>query len=79
MEPKYTNGINILDIPLQELNLTIYFQNKSAEMGFSTIRQITDCGWGALESRKDFCYTWFNELVKFLKGIDQLSLLDTKT
>lgn len=76
METTNTNDKNVLDCPLRELNLTEYFVNKSADMGYSTIREITNCGPGNLATKKGFCYTWYNELVRFLKGIGQLHLLE---
>lgn len=73
-----SEGTGILDTPIAKLALTEDFKKKSAELGFITIRQMTDKGWGELLIMDGFCYTWFNELVRFLKSHDLLHYLESK-
>ncbi len=47
-------------------------------MGFYTIKEITDLGWGKVLKMENFCYDWFNELVRLLKSKGLLDLLETK-
>lgn len=67
-----------IDLLIDQLPVTDNFKKKSFELGFSTIRDITDVGWGKLLKLDGFCYSWFNELVRLLKNRDLLELLETK-
>lgn len=67
-----------IDLLIDQLPVTDNFKKKSLELGFSTIRDITDVGWGKLLKLDGFCYSWFNELVRLLKNRDLLELLETK-
>ncbi|RAJ28081.1 hypothetical protein LY11_03401 [Pedobacter cryoconitis] len=77
-ENKKQNNEGFIDLLIDQLPVSEYFKMKSAELGFSTLRDITDVGWGKLMKRENFCYSWFNELVRLLKGRGLLDLLETK-
>jgi hypothetical protein len=67
-----------LDLPISGLAVSDYFKEKSRQMEFETIRQITVLGWGKLLTMDNFCYGWFNELVRLLKSKGLLDDLETK-
>lgn len=67
-----------LDLPIDDLTVSDYFKKKSKEMEFNSIREITDLGWGKVLKMDNFCYEWFNELVRLLKGKGLLYLLESK-
>ena len=67
-----------IDLLIEQLPVSEHFKEKSVEMGFSTLRDITDIGWGKLLKRDKFCYSWFNELVRLLKVQGLLGLLETR-
>lgn len=77
-ENKKQNNEGFIDLLIDQLPVSEYFKKKSAELGFSTLRDITDVGWGKLMKNENFCYSWFNELVRLLKGRGLLDLLETK-
>lgn len=65
-------------LPISGLEVSDYFKEKSKQMGFYTIKEITDLGWGKVLKMDHFCYDWFNELVRLLKSKGLLDLLETK-
>ena len=65
----------MLDVPVEELEVSQYFKEVSARMGFKTLRPTTDAGWGKLLKMKGFTYEWFDELVHLLKKAGILQLL----
>lgn len=56
----------IMRVAIEELRLTDAFVERSREMGFSTLGEMADVGWGELHKVRGFGYDWFDELVKFL-------------
>lgn len=70
--------IEFIGLPISGLEVSDYFKEKSQQMGFNTIREITDLGWGKVLKMDNFCYEWFNELVRLLKSKGLLDLLETK-
>lgn len=75
---KKQNNEGFIDLLIAQLPVSEYFKEKSNELGFATLKEITDVGWGKLMKRDNFCYTWFNELVRLLKSRGLLDLLETK-
>ena len=75
---KTQNNEGFIDLIIDQLPVSDHFKSKSAQLGFSTLRDITDVGWGKLMKRENFCYSWFNELVRLLKARGLLDLLETK-
>lgn len=69
-------NLGFIDIPIAELPVSETFKQKSSELGFSTLRQATDLGWGKLCRLEGFCYSWFDELVVLLKQRGLLGLLE---
>ena len=65
----------LLDIPVEELEVSDYFKEVSEKMGFKTLRPMTDAGWGKLLKMKGFNYEWFDELVHLLDKAGILQLL----
>lgn len=78
MQEKRQGNEGFHDRAIDQLPVSDHFKNKSVELGFSTIRNITDLGWGKVMKIDGFCYSWFNELVKLLKNQGLLELLETK-
>jgi hypothetical protein len=78
LEIKNLNNEEFIDLLIEQLPVSDYFKSKSIELGFSTLREITDIGWGKLLKKEKFCYSWFNELVRLLKVRGLLALLETK-
>ncbi len=72
------DDINLIYLPISGLEVSEYFKEKSKQMGFYTIKEITDLGWGKVLKMENFCYDWFNELVRLLKSKGLLDLLETK-
>jgi len=72
------DDINFIYLPISGLEVSEYFKEKSKQMGFYTIKEITDLGWGKVLKMENFCYDWFNELVRLLKSKGLLDLLETK-
>lgn len=69
----------ILDSPLSELlGVTEEFIRVSGKLGFGSIRQMTDRGWGNLMGMRGFNYGWFNELVRYLDRHGLLGLLENR-
>ncbi len=68
--------VDILLLPLEQLQLSSYCTNYSKTLGFKTLRDITERGWGGLQSMEGFSYIWFNELAKFLEDHHLLYLLE---
>lgn len=77
-ENKKQDNEGFIDLLIEQLPVSEDFKKKSAELGFSTLRDITEVGWGKLLKRENFCYSWFNELVRLLKGRGLLDLLETR-
>lgn len=72
-----SNDLQFIDTPISELPVSNMFKETSVKMGFSTLRQATDLGWGKLFLMEGFCFTWFDELVILLKEKGLLNMLET--
>ena len=70
------NKHEILDIPIEKLEVSTFFKEVSERLGFETLRPMTDAGWGKLLQMEGFDYEWFNELVRVLKKAGILKLLE---
>lgn len=79
MEFNAKPGIHFLDAPIDELSVSDEFKQISKKLGFTSLRQTTDLGWGKLLRMKDFDYGWFNELVRLLKSEGLLAMLETRS
>jgi hypothetical protein len=66
----------ILCSPICQLDASPEFVQKTKEMGFENLGQITATGWGSLQRHKEFTYSWFNELVRILECHHVLHLLE---
>ncbi len=57
----------ILDIPIDELPLSVDFKARSRKMGFATLREIADCDQHWLRDRLYFDMDWYMEALRFMK------------
>ncbi|RLJ77364.1 hypothetical protein BCL90_2449 [Pedobacter alluvionis] len=78
MQEEIQGNEEFIDLLIDQLPVSDSFKLKSVELGFSTLRDITNVGWGKLMKLDGFCYTWFNELVKLLNRRGLLELLESK-
>lgn len=79
MEFDIKPGNHFLDVPIDELAVSDEFKRLSKKLGFTSLRQTTDLGWGKLLQMKNFDYGWFNELVRLLKSEGLLTMLETRS
>lgn len=63
---KDENQTTVMAIPIQNLNFSDAFKEKSKSMGFRTLTEITETAPEALIKNEGFDYNWFGELVTFL-------------
>ncbi|BAU55596.1 hypothetical protein [Mucilaginibacter gotjawali] len=71
-----TKGLLYLDI--SNLPVSTGFIENCHNMGFNTLKDITDKGWIALMQKKDFTYRWFGELMALLESNQLVYLLQAK-
>lgn len=70
------NHERFLDTLIDDLTVSSSFKVTSKNLGFRTIREMTDKGWGALLKMDGFCYDCFNELVTLLQNRGMLGMLE---
>jgi hypothetical protein len=66
----------LLRLPIDQLDLTPACIAYSMELGFKTLEEAAEKGWGYLQAMEGFNYIWFNEIVRFLGRYDLLNLLE---
>ncbi|MEJ7823064.1 MAG: hypothetical protein WKF85_12125 [Chitinophagaceae bacterium] len=69
---------NILQRPLQQLNLSESFKEMAYNHSFKTLEDILNWPVNVLLQHNGFTYHHFHELIKFLKEKKSLHLLKTK-
>ena len=75
MNNEKINENEMLDSPVDELEMSPYFKEISKKMGFKTLRPMAKIGWGKLSQMEDFDYDWFDELISLLKKEGLLELM----
>lgn len=56
-----------INIPLAELNIDAHFVEQCRRLGLATLNDILDSSLESLTKKKDFTYTWYANLLEFLK------------
>lgn len=69
------NQEQLLNTEISSLPLSESFIYHSQNMGFSSLKDITDLGWVRLTQREGFTNMWFGELLTLLKKEGLLTLL----
>lgn len=61
--------------PVGNLPVSRKLRRGCAQMGFHTLQEILDLGWGKLIRQQGFTYRWLNELTALLEQRELLHLL----
>ncbi|KAA8480090.1 hypothetical protein BDE36_2452 [Arcticibacter tournemirensis] len=69
------NQEELLNARISHLPFSESFIYHSQNMGFTSLKEITDLGWVRLTRREGFTNMWFGELLTLLKKEGLLSLL----
>lgn len=69
----------LINAPIENLNLSEKFVTQTYKMGYRTIREIIDAKPEDLRKKADFSYTWLGELSEFLMRHRILHLLQPAT
>ncbi|GAB2683539.1 hypothetical protein GCM10027037_00520 [Mucilaginibacter koreensis] len=65
----------LLRTPVGDLPASRKLRRGCAQMGFRTLQEIMELGWGKLIHQQGFTYRWMNELTALLEQYQLLHLL----